>query len=162
MNLSTISRARSKLIDAALIEPDESPLPDELFWATSPAWRPKPTPVDHAPSGDGWVLSADDAAAHLGAAVFSGRGRWYTTDPDTQRRHALRHRNAEGHTEIALVPTPLVNATTVDGYVHPVIAALDLSTTSRGREILTTWTSPSISKPVWLRRHRRPACRSMR
>ncbi len=162
MNLSTISRARSKLIDAALIEPDGSPLPNELFRATSRAWRPRTTPVDQAPSGDGWVLSADDAAAHHGAAVFSGRSRWYTTDQETQRRHALRHRNTEGYHEIALAPAPLVNATAVDGFVHPVIAALDLSTTSRGREILTTWTSPSISKPVWLRRHRRPACRSMR
>ncbi len=150
MNPSTISRARSKLIDAALIEPDGSPLPNELFWATSRAWRPNPTTVDTAPTADGWVLSGDDAAAHHGAAVFSGRGRWYTTDPDAQRRHALRHRNADGHHEIALAPTPLVIATAADGCVHPVIAALDLSTTSRGREILTAWTSPLTGKPVWL------------
>lgn len=150
MNPSTISRARTKLIDAALIEPDGSPLANELFWATSRAWRPKPSPVDNAPSGDGWVLSGDDAAAHHGAAVFAGHGRWYTTDPDTLRRHVLRHRSDDGHHEIALAPTPLVASTALDGIVHPVVAALDLSTTSRGREILTTWTSPSIGKPVWL------------
>ncbi len=150
MNASTISRARSKLIDAALIEPDGSPLANELFWATSRAWRPKPTPVDVAPSGDDWVLSGDDAAAHHGAAVFGGRSRWYVNDPDTLRRHALRHRSDHGHHEIALAPTPLVNTTAVDGVVHPVVAALDLSTTSRGREILTAWTNPSIGKPVWL------------
>lgn len=150
MNPSTISRARSKLIDVAVIEADGSPLPNELFWATSRAWRPKTSLVDNAPSEDGWVLSGDDAAARHGAAVFGGRGRWYTTVPDTLRRYVLRHRSDDGHHEIALAPTPLVTATAVDGLVHPVIAALDLSTTSRGREILTTWTNPSIGKPVWL------------
>lgn len=150
MNASTISRARSKLVDAALIESDGSPLPNELFWATSRAWHPETIPVDRSPSGTGWVLASDGAAAHHGAAVFGERGRWYTTDLDALRQCSLRHRSEEGDHEIALAPTPLVTATAADGIVHPVVAALDLSTTSRGREILKSWTTPSIGKAVWL------------
>ena len=41
--------------------------------------------------------------------------------------------------EVALAPTPLVIATAREGLVHPVVAALDLSRSARGREILRGW-----------------------
>lgn len=150
MNASTISRARSKLVDAALIDRDGSPLPNELFWATSRAWRPEVIAVDQAPSGEGWVLGGDSAAASHGASVFGEHRRWYTVDSAAMRRWSMRHRSDHGNHEIALAPTPLVTATAIDGIVHPVVAALDLSTTSRGREILTVWTTPRIGEPVWI------------
>lgn len=150
MNASTISRARSKLIEAALVNGDGAPLANELFWATSRAWFPKTIRVDQAPVGDGWILGGDSAAAHNGAAVFGEIHRWYTNDRIALRRWALRHRDDNGPHEIAVAPTLLVVATATDGIVHPVVAALDLSTTSRGREILASWTTPAYGKAVWV------------
>jgi len=150
MNASTISRARSKLVDAALIDRNGRPLPNELFWATSKAWRPEPITVNEAPSGEGWVLGGDSAAALHGAAVFGERTRWYTLDGVALRRWSMRHRSVHGNHEIALAPTPLVMMTAANGIVHPVVAALDLALTARGREILMSWTTPPVGRPVWL------------
>lgn len=150
MNASTISRARSKLIEAALINSDGTPLANELFWATSRAWLPKMIRVDQAPGGNDWILGGDSAAAHNGAAVFGEIHRWYTNDRTAVRRWALRHRDDNGPHEVAVAPTPLVVATATDGIAHPVVAALDLSTTSRGREILASWTTPAYGTAVWV------------
>ena len=149
MNPSTISRARSKLIEAALIEPGGTPLPTELFWATSRAWRPKTTKVGVSPGSD-WVLTGDAGAALLGAALIGEHARWYTDDRDAARRFTLRHHSEAGVDEIAVAPTPIVMSTATDGLAHPIVAALDISTTSRGRESLESWTTPAIGKAVWL------------
>lgn len=150
MNPSTISRARSKLVEAALVDPSGAPLLGELFWATSRAWRPTTVTVDQAPTGEGWVLGGDSAAASQGASVFGERSRWYTLDNAALRRWSARHQNDAGSHEVALAPTPLVIATAADGIVHPVVAALDLSTTSRGREILMSWATTPVGKPAWI------------
>jgi hypothetical protein len=40
-----------------------------------------------------------------------------------------------------MAPTPLVVASATDGVAHPVVAALDLSTSAREPEILGDWGS---------------------
>lgn len=153
---STISRARQHLVDASLINPDGTPLVPELFWATSDSWVPKPVPVDRQPDGDDWVLAGDAAAAHWGAPTFANRQRYYCTSQQVMSRFVHTHRaDDESPIDVAVAPTPLVNATARDGIAHPVVAALDLSRSQRGREILQDWSRftldaghPNI-EPVW-------------
>lgn len=153
---STISRARQHLVDASLINPDGTPLVPELFWATSDSWAPKPIPVDRQPDGDDWVLAGDAAAAHWGAPAFANRQRYYCTSQQVMSRFVNTHRAAgESAIDVAVAPTPLVNATARDGIAHPVVAALDLSRSQRGREILQDWTRVTLDtghpnrEPVW-------------
>jgi hypothetical protein len=153
---STISRARQHLVDAALINSDGSPLIPELFWATSDSWRPSLVPVDRAPTGDDWVLAGDAAAAHWGAPTLANRERYYCASQRSLSRFTHSHRiHGESTIEVALAPTPTVVATALDGTAHPVVAALDLSRTQRGREILADWNhvdlppASSAFEPVW-------------
>jgi len=154
---STISRARQHLIAASLINPDGSPLVPELFWATSDSWVPKLNPVARAPdNGDDWVLAGDAAAAHWGAPTFANRQRYYCTSQQVMSRFVHAHRaDGESAVDVAVAPTPLVATTAHDGIAHPVVAALDLSRTQRGREILQDWTRITrqddleCSGPVW-------------
>lgn len=153
---STISRARQHLIEASLINPDGSALVPELFWATSDSWVPKLSPVARPPEGDDWVLAGDAAAAHWGAPTFANRQRYYCTSQQVMSRFTLAHRvDGESAIDVAVAPTPLAATTAHDGIVHPVVAALDLSRTQRGREILQDWTRIThqgelgYSAPVW-------------
>jgi hypothetical protein len=150
---STISRARQILIDASLISPGGAPLVPELFWALSDAWVPKAVVVEARPSGGDWVLGGDAAAAHWGAPVFANRERYYCESRRTFDTFVHLHR-ADGDTgvEVAVAPTPMVWTTADDGVVDPVVAALDLSRSARGRDILEEWTSIDLAgNPV----HRR-------
>jgi hypothetical protein len=150
---STISRARSHLTKAGLIASDGTPVVPEFFWATSEAWVVRPVSVDVEPDGEGWVLGGDAAAASWGAPVLATSRRYYCIDRTLFDRHRLRHRAEESGIEIAMAPSPLVVATAAHRVVHPVVAALDLSTSSRGREILADWTSiePALAhaEAVW-------------
>ncbi len=150
---STISRARQQLMQVALIDSDGRPVVPELFWATSDAWVVAPVSVAIAPEGDGWVLGGDAAAAEWGAQVFGTSSRYYCADRAMFDRHRLRHRSDDSTIQIAMVPSPSVVASAVGGIVHPVVAALDLSMTARGREILEDWhtVEPSVAgaKVVW-------------
>ena len=153
---STISRARQHLVDASLINSDGTPLVPELFWATSDSWVPKPTPVNRPPDGDDWVLAGDAAAAHWGAPTFANRQRYYCTSPQVMSRFVHTHRaNDESAIDVAVAPTPLVSTTALNGIAHPVVAALDLSRSQRGREILREWTRITMDdgrpngEPVW-------------
>lgn len=139
---STISRARRHLITASFIETDGTPLVPELFWALSDAWIVEPLTVSVPPDGPAWALGGEAAAATFGAPVIGTRERFYCSDRATFDPHRLKYRSsdpADAVCEIAMAPTPLVNglATT---FVHPVVAALDLSRDGRGRETLTDWT----------------------
>ncbi len=150
---STISRARQHLMDVALVDSDGAPVVPELFWATSDAWVVKPVSVDEVPGGDGWVLAGDAAAATWGAPALAGSRRYYCADRAGFDRHRLRHGVNESAVQVAMAPTPLAVASAVDGVVHPVVAALDLSTSARGREILGDWSSIDLALPgaevVW-------------
>jgi hypothetical protein len=136
-----------------LIGSDGTPVVPELFWATSDAWVVDPVSVDVDPGGEGWVLAGDDAAAGWGAPVLATSRRHYCADRSLFDRHRLRHRTDESAVEVAMAPTPLLLSTAIDGVVHPVVAALDLSTSSRGREILADWSSiqptPPDAEAVW-------------
>lgn len=137
---STISRARGHLEEASLINSDGTPLVPELFWAASDAWITRPIPVDARPDGESWVLSGDAAAARWGAPVFASRERYYCASRRTLDRFVHIHRSSgESTIEVAVAPTPLVVAMASAGLVDPVVAALDLSRTARGREILRDW-----------------------
>ncbi len=154
MAASTISRSLAHLTHASLVGEDGTPLIPELFWATSDAWVPKPVPVDEAPTGDAWVLAADAAAAAWGAPVLGARRRYYCIDPSALDRHRFLHEGAKNSgVEVAVAPTPMVVRTAIAGIVHPVIAALDLSVSGRGREILDDWTAisdpPLLAEVVW-------------
>lgn len=144
---STISRARQHLMQVALIESNGAPVVPELFWATSDAWVVKSQSVDAAPNGEGWVLAGDAAAASWGAPALAGSRRYYCADQALFDRHRLRHGTHESVVEVAMAPTPLVIASARDGVVHPVVAALDLSTSARGREILGDWRSIDPAVP---------------
>lgn len=150
---STISRERRHLMQVALVDTDGAPVVPELFWATSDAWVVEPVAVDVGPDGDGWVLAGDAAAASRGASVLAGNRRYYCADRALFDRHRLRHETAGSAVQVAMAPTPLVIASAVDGVVHPVVAALDLSTSARGREILGEWSSieppASAAEVVW-------------
>lgn len=150
---STISRARKHLMQAALVDSDGTPVVPELFWATSDAWVVESVSVDAEPDGEGWVLAGDAAAAQLGAPVLATSRRYYCADRGLFDRYRLRHRAEESAVQVALAPTPLVVASASDGVVHPVVAALDLSTSARGREILGDWRSIEPAVPgaevVW-------------
>lgn len=144
---STISRARTHLAQAALIGSDGTPVLPELFWATSDAWVVHGVSVDREPGGEGWIAAGDAAAAAWGAPLLGTSRRYYCVDRALFDRHRLRHQTGEtAAIEAAMAPTPLVVATAIDGVAHPVVAALDLSVSSRGREILADWTS--IEPPV--------------
>lgn len=153
---STISRARQHLVDASLINSDGTPLVPELFWATSDSWVPKPSPVTRQPDGDDWVLAGDAAAAHWGAPTFANRQRYYCTSRQVLSRFIRTHA-AEGDSaiEVAIAPTPLAVTTAHHGIADPVVAALDLSRSQRGREILQDWTRIALHdvsskrEPVW-------------
>ncbi|MDE0779090.1 MAG: hypothetical protein OSB43_22645, partial [Nocardioides sp.] len=141
MAASTISRARQHLMQVALVDSDGSPVVPELFWAVSDAWVVKPVSVDVVPDGEGWVLAGDAAAANWGAPALAGNRRYYCADRALFDRHRLRHGTDESGVQVAMAPTPLVVASATDGVAHPVVAALDLSTSARGREILGDWDS---------------------
>lgn len=153
MAASTISRARRHLMAVALVDTDGSPVIPELFWATSDVWAIDSVTVDAEPDGDGWVLAGDAAARLWGAPVLAGARRYYCADRVLFDRHRLRHGAAESAVQVALAPTPLVISSALDGVAHPVVAALDLSTSARGREILTAWSSIEPATPggevVW-------------
>ncbi|MEM1335655.1 MAG: hypothetical protein AAGG08_19595, partial [Actinomycetota bacterium] len=127
---------------------------NELFWATSRVWRPRPVTTSVDPDPDGtieWTLGGDAAAARHGAGVLGRRRRWYTSDPNAVRKHSTKFpSDSSDDVEVCVAPTPVVIQTSDAHLVHPVVAALDLSTTGRGREILQSWTEPSIGRPVWL------------
>lgn len=150
---STISRARHHLMQVALVDSDGAPVVPELFWATSDAWIVEPVTVDTEPDGDGWVLAGDAASASWGASALAGNRRYYCADRALFDRHRLRHGTEGSAIQVAMAPTPLVVASAVDAVVHPVVAALDLSTSARGREILGDWISiePTLpgAKVVW-------------
>lgn len=150
---STISRARQQLMQVALIDSDGRPVVPELFWATSDAWVVEPISVTVAPEGDGWVLGGDAAAAEWGASVFGTSRRYYCADRATFDRHRLRHGADDSVIQVAMAPSPSVVASAIDGVVHPAVAALDLSTSARGREILGDWRTihPGLSgaEVVW-------------
>lgn len=150
---STISRARRHLMQVALVDTDGAPVTPELFWATSDAWVIEAVTVDVEPDGDGWVLAGDVAAASWGAPVLAGVRRYYCADRALFDRHRLRHETAVSAVQVALAPTTLVISSALGGVVHPVVAALDLSTSARGREILGEWTSIEPAMPgaevVW-------------
>lgn len=150
---STISRARHHLMQVALVDTDGAPVVPELFWATSDAWVVEPVAVDREPQGDGWVLAGPAAAASRGAPALAGSRRYYCADRALFDRHRLRHEAADSAVQVAMSPTPLVIASAADGVVHPVVAALDLSTSARGREILGDWKSIEPAAPgaevVW-------------
>ena len=143
MAASTISRAHRHLTSASLIDTDGTPIIPELFWATSDAWAPTAYSVTSGPDGEHWALGGDAAAAHWGAPTLAQRRRFYCSDPATFDRHRFAHTDESGTSpiEIALAPSGLVVTTALAGMVHPVVAALDLSTSTRGREILADWTS---------------------
>lgn len=139
---STISRARQILIDASLISPTGVPLVPELFWALSDAWVPRPVSVRHRPLGGEWVLAGDAAAAHWGAPVFAARERYYCGSRREFDTFVYLHRSeTDTGIEVAVAPTPLVLATARGGIADPVVAALDLSRSSRGREVLHDWSA---------------------
>lgn len=52
-----------------------------------------------------------------------------------------------------MTATPLVVATATDGVVHPVVAALNLSISARGRDVLTDSTgfdpAPAGAEVIW-------------
>jgi hypothetical protein len=150
---STISRARQRLMQVALVDTDGAPVVPELFWATSDAWVVELVTVDEEPHDDGWVLAGDAAAASWGAPVLAGSRRYYCADRALFDRHRLRHGAEDSAVQVAMAPSPLVVASAIDGVVHPVVAALDLSTSSRGREVLGDWTAvdPALpgSEVVW-------------
>jgi hypothetical protein len=150
---STISRARQHLMEVALVDNDGTPVVPELFWATSDAWVVKPVSVDVVPDGDGWVLAGDAAAATWGAPALAGSRRYYCADRALFDRHRLRHGTEDSALQVAMAPTPLVVASAIEGVVHPAVVALDLSASSRGREILGDWTSIEPELPgsavVW-------------
>ena len=85
--------------------------------------------------------------------MLAGARRYYCADRALFDRHRLRQETSESAVQVALAPTPLVIASAVDGVVHPVVAALDLSTSARGREILGEWSSIEPAVPggevVW-------------
>ncbi|MDZ7732655.1 MAG: hypothetical protein U5R31_05620 [Acidimicrobiia bacterium] len=153
MAASTISRARRHLMEVALVDPDGAPVVPELFWAVSDAWVVEPVSVDVAPNGEGWVLAGDAAAATWGASTLAGRRRYYCADRALFDRHRLRHGVDESAVQVATAPTPLVVASAVEGVVHPAVAALDLSTSARGRDVLGDWCSidPALhgAEVVW-------------
>ncbi len=153
MAASTISRARQQLMQVALVDSDGAPVVPELFWAASDAWVVKPVSVDVVPDGEGWVLAGDAAAANWGAPALAGRRRYYCADRALFDRHRFRHGIDESAIQIAMAPTPLVVESATDGLVHPVVAALDLSVSARGREILGDWSAidPALAeaKVVW-------------
>ncbi|MCA9604946.1 MAG: hypothetical protein KC619_05105 [Myxococcales bacterium] len=150
---STISRARGQLAEVGLVGPDGAPVVPELFWATSDAWTAESVPVEVEPEGEGWVLAGDAAARAWGAPVLAGNRRFYCADRSLFDRHRLRHRSDDSPVHVAMAPTPLAVASAIGGVVHPVVAALDLSISARGREILGDWTSidPAVAgaRVVW-------------
>lgn len=153
MAASTISRARRHLMQVALVDAEGSPVTPELFWATSDAWIVKPISVDTAPAGDGWVLGGDAAAAEWGAPILGTNRRYYCSDRALFDRHRLRYGSDDSPVQIAMAPTPVAIASAVNGLVHPVVAALDLSRSARGREILGDWqavdSEAETFKVVW-------------
>ena len=110
---STISRARRRLMQVALVDTDGAPVTPELFWATSDTWVIEAVTVDVEPDGDGWVLAGDAAAASRGAPVLAGARRYYCADRALFDRHRLRHETAESAVQVALAPTPLVIASAI-------------------------------------------------
>jgi hypothetical protein len=153
MAASTISRARQHLVQVALVESNGAPVVPELFWALSDAWVVKPVNVAVEPDGEGWVLAGDAAAASWGAPALAGNRRYYCADRALFDRHRLRHGSDGSGVQVAMAPTPLVVASATDGVAHPVVAALDLSTSARGRESLGDWRSidPALAgaQVVW-------------
>lgn len=150
---STISRARRHLTQVALVDSDGAPVVPELFWATSDAWVVEPVSVDTEPTGDGWALGGDGAAARWAAPVLGTRKRFYCADPAMVDRHRLRHRADSSPIQVAVAPTPLAITSAINGVVRPLVAALDLSTSARGRAILDDWATIDPELPgvevVW-------------
>lgn len=94
-------------------------------------------------------VAGDAAAAHRGAPALANRKRYYCASRQTLSRFVLAHWvDGESTLEVALAPTPLVITTALNGIAHPVVAALDLSRTQRGREILNDWTQVNFPDPT--------------
>jgi hypothetical protein len=138
---STISRARRHLTEANLLEPNGRPLIPELFWATSDAWSVDWWPIDTEPEADGWLLTADAAAAEWGAPTLGADRRYYGTDLAQVARLKVEHAAApdDAACVIAAPPTPFAVLPMHGNLVAPVVAALDLSRDARGRQILGEW-----------------------
>lgn len=173
MSASTVSDARSRLLDHGLVASNGKPLLPELFWALSDAWAPtwRPSSAWPGPSPD-WRQTGHGAASRFGAATMTGTPQAYTDGRRTLDQYLVRHIPRDGATPflVAVAPTPLaVRAGGADGghqsgvhLVHPVVAALDLSRDVRGREILASWSDIDTSwvptdafrgpepQPVWL------------
>jgi hypothetical protein len=159
MSPQSVANAAARLVDAGLLDAGRQPVVPDLFWALADVWRPtQEVGVAELPSGDGWVLAADRAAAALGAPVVNLdlRPTLWAPDAVALRRAERRLGRAAGDdlvATIALAPTPLVTATATAGepwaLPHPVFAALDLARDrGRGREILDAWTPEGVDV-VW-------------
>jgi hypothetical protein len=158
MSPQSVANAAARLTDAGLLEDDRRPVVPDLFWALAEVWQPtQDVGVAELPSGEGWVLAGDRAAAELGAPVVNldPRPTLWAPDAVTLRR-AERRLGRPGHDRVAtlaLAPTPLVTTTATEGepwaLPHPVFAALDLARDrGRGREILDAWTPEGVDV-VW-------------
>ena len=66
------------------------------------------------------------------------------------RKPGAHQGDSTDEVEVCVAPTPVLVTTSGANLVHAVVAALDLSTTGRGREILQSWTKPIAGRPVWL------------
>jgi len=158
MSPQSVANAAARLADAGLLEADRRPVVPDLFWALAEVWRPThEVGVADLPTGDGWVLAGDRAAAELGAPVVNldARPTLWAPDAVTLRRTERRLGRADHDrvATIALAPTPLVTATATVGerwaLPHPVFAALELARDrGRGREVLDAW-APEGVDVVW-------------
>lgn len=166
-SVGAVHRALRALKDAGLVAADGLPVTPDLFWEAAGRWRPERVPLlerldDDIP--DDWALCDTLAAAAFGAPVVV-RGDhppdFYVADERTVR--VCRQRFGDPVTyerrgaTVAVPPVWWARARSVhvDGerwflVVHPVIAALDLSTDEgRGREILDNWDPPQSYVRVW-------------
>jgi hypothetical protein len=158
MSPQSVANAAARLTDAGLLEDDRRPVVPDLFWALAEVWQPtQDVGVAELPSGEGWVLAGDRAAAELGAPVVNldPRPTLWAPDAVTLRRAERRLGRAgdDRVATLALTPTPLVTTTATEGepwaLPHPVFAALDLARDrGRGREILDAWTPEGVDV-VW-------------
>ena len=168
LNPSSISRALARLREAALVQPDGRPLVPELFWAVADVWPRQATVLKREPDPEdpvvaGCVLGGTRAAVAWGAPLVATAAtpvELLLPSAGAVRRAQQRFGNPASvltaAATIRTAPVPAVLESPVSRpaepwpLAHPLAVALDLATdTTRGAEIVESWTPPPPYARVW-------------
>ncbi len=165
-----VSEILAALRNEGLVLPDGRPLVPELFWEVASRWRPRWKPLARIPDPAPHLrVSGSLVAAAYGAPMIATADQPIEIFVESERalRAVIgRQLDEQGRSDqagpapayVARCPSPgavttdlLRGPLVVRGFatVHPVVAALDLSTDrARGREILDGWHPQEITR-VW-------------